>query len=365
MRSGTFEMIELIKKNSSVLGKKRITIGFDGYVDEIVRPVKLKEIGNISYYNTIAEFSHRIMNSKDSACEIEIIPDMIKLGGNAPLMANATANLGIKTSVIGAFGFPQLNPYFKELAEKLDLYSIADPAKTNALEFHDGKIMFGNNDNLNKVNWENIKSIIGIERLTSLIEESHIFSAVNWSSLYHLDGILKGIKQDIVDKSKSLSPDVNYAFFDLADPTKRSSSEIDAGLNIMCSFRNKYRLVFSFNENEAKRINRYYFDDTDDIFRIAENLYGLLNPHILILRPNQFAILLEDGKITTTDGFHVEKPRLSTGGGDNFDAGFCTGLLMGLPSETSLYMARACASYYIKYGNSPSLTELLNYMENE
>lgn len=61
--------------------------------------------------------------------------------------------------------------------------------------------------------------------------------------------------------------------------------------------------------------------------------------------------------------FKIDDSLISTGGGDNFNAGFCLGLLMQLSLPDSLTVGMATSSYYVKYGKSPEIEDLIEYME--
>ncbi|AYO29753.1 hypothetical protein D2962_03235 [Biomaibacter acetigenes] len=359
------EIIESIEQNKNKLGHRKITVGFDGYVDEIVRPVKLKENNETIFFKTIEEFAQKILASAKSACDIEIISQAVKIGGNAPIMANALSTLGVRTFAVGAFGYPEVEDCFKQLDSGIKIYSMANPGYSTAFEFQDGKIMFGKNENLNEVTWDRIKNILGKDLLKKLISDSFILAVTNWSSLYGLNDILKGIISElsgIVSDGGRLS---KYVFFDIADPSRRSTDDIVESLNLMAGFKKYFKTVFSFNENEARIINRCFFEDSGDMVKIAENIFDVLKPDLLVIHPNKYALLFDDKNIIKVDDFNVENPVISTGGGDNFNAGFCAGLIMALPPEKCVYIGRACASFYIKNGSSPSLKQLIEYIKNK
>jgi sugar/nucleoside kinase (ribokinase family) len=61
-------------------------------------------------------------------------------------------------------------------------------------------------------------------------------------------------------------------------------------------------------------------------------------------------------------GRYVKEPRISTGGGDNFNAGFCLGLLIGLSMEESMITAMANSGAYVQNGKSPSMNDLITYI---
>lgn len=57
----------------------------------------------------------------------------------------------------------------------------------------------------------------------------------------------------------------------------------------------------------------------------------------------------------------VQNPRLSTGGGDSFNAGLCAGLLGGLSLAQAAKLGSLCGSYYVEHGRCASFGALDRY----
>ncbi|NJO01528.1 MAG: hypothetical protein HC880_07420 [Bacteroidia bacterium] len=58
----------------------------------------------------------------------------------------------------------------------------------------------------------------------------------------------------------------------------------------------------------------------------------------------------------------VAKPRISTGGGDNLNAGFCFGQLLGFSLPESLLLGMATSGAYVASGESPDIPALVAYL---
>jgi len=142
MEQKKLELIkELNTKNPQAL---KLLIGFDGFVDEIIHIVdKRLDSENFRRIDKIEDLAKRIQKASGLSTNIELVPVVKKIGGNGPIMANALANAGTKISYIGSLGFPNINDVFLPLKEKADIYTIADPGHTDALEFDDGKLLLG------------------------------------------------------------------------------------------------------------------------------------------------------------------------------------------------------------------------------
>ena len=60
-----------------------------------------------------------------------------------------------------------------------------------------------------------------------------------------------------------------------------------------------------------------------------------------MVHPTSAAAAVVDGGYAHTVGPYTSKPRLTTGAGDNFNAGFCLGLLLGLSLEQCVMLGTA------------------------
>ena len=67
---------------------------------------------------------------------------------------------------------------------------------------------------------------------------------------------------------------------------------------------------------------------------------------------------MESGRF---QGPFVKKPKLSTGAGDNFNAGFCLGLLAGLPVTQAVCTGTAASGFYVRNARSATLAEMIDF----
>ena len=69
---------EKLKANQSA---KRVVVGFDGFIDEIIHVVKERQDDdNYSRIETITEFSEKIAAASGLSANIEFVPQQVKLG---------------------------------------------------------------------------------------------------------------------------------------------------------------------------------------------------------------------------------------------------------------------------------------------
>src|SRR5690606_23040204 len=141
----------------------RATIGFDGFVDEIVEAVDRRHsFAEYTRMTRMEQFGQRVLQAAGLSTNIELVPKAIKLGGNGPIMANALVKCGTSVTYMGSLGVPNVHPVFAELVDGCSqVYAIAEPGHTDAVEFDDGKIMLGKMEGLHAVTWEALQEVVG------------------------------------------------------------------------------------------------------------------------------------------------------------------------------------------------------------
>src|ERR1700752_1641065 len=165
-------------------------VGLDGFVDEILHVVDKRESATVyQRLPTIEKLASRLGGAAGQSTNVELVRKLTKLGGNGPIMANALASFGLKITYLGNWGYPTLHPVFAPFSKRAEVYSIAEPGYTDALEFEDGKIMLGKHDSLKEINWENIKARFGREKFASKFQNSDLVGFVNWTMLTYMSDI--------------------------------------------------------------------------------------------------------------------------------------------------------------------------------
>ncbi len=86
----------------------------------------------------------------------------------------------------------------------------------------------------------------------------------------------------------------------------------------------------------------------------AARLRAKLGVSQVVVHPTAFAVAASGDGVFSVAGTRVAKPKLTTGGGDNFNAGYCHGLLAGLSPQGALLCGVTWSGYYVRNGTSPS-----------
>lgn len=362
-------LTNLIKffETSSELPRFMITIGFDGFVDEIIEVVDKRH--SVSYYEpieTIADLGRRISNSAGLSTNIELVPTRVKLGGNGPNMANALAAVNQRITYIGALGVPEIHPVFHEMVSGCEnIVSFANPGHTDALEFNDGKIMMGKLTPLNEVTWENLAAKLEPELLRKAFTEADLVATLNWTMLPYMNDLWHHLYQFLSEQEMVKRP---YLFVDLCDPEKRSREDLLAAVDYLRNFSQFYNVVLGLNRKEADEVAKalglnHLLTAEVPLGEITQELAAELQLWGVAVHAVKSCAAVCGGVFAEINGPYCAKPKLTTGAGDNFNAGFCLGLLLNLPLSEVLTLASAWSGFYVRRGFSADFEQMQDFLD--
>lgn len=345
----------------------KTVVGFDGFVDLIVHPVAQRHGPgeNFDRIETISAFAEKIAAAAGKSANIEMYQKMEKLGGNGPIMANAMLSAGLPTRYIGALGKPDVHPVFKDFAARTDAISLTRPGITTAAEFLDGKLMFGNMSALDQVTFEAVLEAIGEAAFLKLAEEADLMAIVNWTMLPQLSALMTAMVEQVYPKLPN-NPNRHF-FFDLADPAKRSEHDLLEALNIISRFELFGKVTLGLNYSEGQQVSCVLGlpageRDAQSLTSMALEIRNRLKLDCVLIHPTESAACAIGNETWFTEGPLCEKPLITTGAGDHFNAGFMTGRLLGLSPAACLTTAVSFSGSYVRTGISPSLEDLVTFI---
>jgi sugar/nucleoside kinase (ribokinase family) len=347
------------------LGNLRATVGLDGFVDEIIAVVdKRFEGGRYEPVATIGQLGKKIEAAAGQSSNYELVVKQTKLGGNGPIMANALASAGASVTYIGNVGYPSVHPAFEELTRKARVVSIGEPGHTEALEFDDGKLMLGKHGTLNDVNWDNLMSRVGRERLKELMDGSQLIGMVNWTMLPNMSRIWAKMLDEIIPNPERHS---RTLFIDLADPEKRTHEDILDALKLLTRFQDQVSVTLGLNLKESLEIADVLglpgkSAPEEAIEENARAIRAELNLSCVVIHPRRAAAAATADESATFAGPFVQQPKISTGAGDHFNAGFCLGRVLGFGLAESLCTGVATSGYYVRTAESPTGEQLAQFI---
>ena len=355
-----------IKDAAHTLETSNVLVGLDGFVDTILHVVAKRE--SATKYTRMAriqDFAERVSAAAGQSANFEMVTQMVKLGGNGPIMAQALGSYGTNITYIGNLGSPNVHPVFNDFAEASDLYSIAEPGYTDAIEFEDGKLMCGKHESLKQINWETILKHIPREKLLKKFNDASLIALVNWTMLPHMNGIFNKILKDI---APSLTGGKRWVFFDLADPAKRTREDIADVLKIIAKFQKYFRVILGLNFSEGRQVGEVLGikappETHEAVAGHAARIQEKLKVETVVIHPTHFAAAADARGSAFVVGPYTPKPKITTGAGDHFNAGFCIGRLLDGDLETSLQIGVATSGYYVRNAQSPGLKDLTKFLK--
>lgn len=341
-------------------------LGFDGFVDTIFEVVEQRQTSTkYTPFSSMKPFAKKVAEAAGKSANFEIVATHEKIGGNGPIMAFAMSTLGAPVDYIGMLGYPTIHPVFSEFAKRARVHSIADPGLTSAFEFSDGKLMFGQHATVQEVTFENLKKRVGDKELAKLWNGADFIGMVNWTMLPHLSAIWKKFQSELKPQKQAKR---KLLFFDLADPAKRIEADLLAALKIIAEFQADHDVILGLNESEAIHVAKVLrlkpaAKTEKGYASLSGAIRDKLGLHTVVVHPVAYACGADaDGEVAVKGPF-TSKPKISTGAGDHFNAGFVIGKLLGLSLAHSLQLAVASSGFYVRHATSANREQLVRFLQ--
>jgi len=364
------KVLQEIQDNTFHTSGKLSMVGLDGFVDKIVTPVdKRHGMGEqFDAIETIADLGSRISAAAGKSANLELFPRFEKLGGNGPIMANALLSLGLGVRYVGALGNPAIHPVFEEFAEKTDAISLTEPGITTALEFKDGKIMLGNMVSLEEIDYNQIIQAAGEGPFLDLLSKCDLVSIVNWTMIPKMTSILQQLADNVLS---NLPPRDNRSFFfDLTDPAKRSKEDILEVLQVITRFQSYAETTLGLNYNETLQVCETLGLSSGDkseesLKKMATEIRRKLEIACVVTHPIDSAACATKDGAWWSEGPFTDNPKITTGAGDHFNAGFCASRLSGFSPLTSLALATCTSGHYVRTAQSPTTNQVIELLKQQ
>lgn len=334
-------------------------VGCDGTVDKIVAAVD-KRHGTGEKYTpipTIAAWGERIKAAAGKSTNIELFLKQEKIGGNAAIMAGSLVAAGAQVTLAGDLGAPKIHAVFAPLMKRATLKSLGQPTETHAVEFADGKVMLGYTRNHEAITFDNLARAMGGKRAwQAALGRTQLVALVNWTMTPGMTEIFRRMTKEILPGVKE--DPARLFFFDLADPEKRPVKELQVALKCLKDFARYGRTVLGLNFKETQQVAAAL--GLGEVKETPANIQVVAREIRTVLKINTVVVHTVDAAGCATPegefwqtGPWVKKPKITTGAGDHFNAGFALALTAGAPPLEALTAGVAFSGAYVRTGVSP------------
>jgi hypothetical protein len=271
----------------------------------------------------------------------------------------------VKVDCAGTFGIPDILPVFREMSPNCSLLTIGDTISATALEFNNSKVIMFDPGPYNHLTWQGIKDLLGIERIKQLLTGKQLVSFLNWSEIEYSSQIWEGVIEEILPLIGHIGQKP-FFFSDFSDCSRRSKPDIQFVISLLGRFRNYFRVTLSLNQNEAGLVaGALDVDPSGSDEEFVKSLFRACGVDTLVIHRTNDAIAFDGMTYGKCDTFFCENPKILTGGGDNFNAGFCFALLNDFSLNKSLIIANAVSGLYVEKGVSPQIDTLIEFLQQK
>lgn len=365
---------------SGDLSSVRAVVGFDGFIDSIIRVVDQRHSmkpNDFRPVTTITGFADRCAAAAGKSTNMELHVVERRFGGNGPLFASAMGNLGASVTFIGAVGMPdeptQLSPVYQPMADRCErVFPVAPAASTDALEFDDGKLMLGKTASVQAVSWQLLRETVGLDTLKELFERSTTIGIVNWVMLQGVEGIWRGLMDEVLPGLTRETP--RRMFIDLCDPAKRTDEDVRRAAGFLTELNSHVQLTLGLNQAEAERMGQILGVDIYEgpgnqslgsaMQHAAASIRARLGISCCVVHPREGAAAADTQSSAWFEGPFTARPKISTGAGDHFNGGFALAQALGLSLDECLAAGCATSGAYVRDAASPGIERLIEFLRD-
>jgi len=186
---------------------------------------------------------------------------------------------------------------------------------------------------------------------------------VNWTMLPHMTRVWAKLLDEIIPNFERHN---RFVFIDLCDPEKRTEGDIIEAMRMLSRFQDQVDVILGLNLKEAVEIADVLglsgrSDPEGAIEETGRAVREELKLACVVIHPRRAAAAALEGESARFDGPFVNQPKISTGAGDHFNAGFCLGRVLGFSLQESLCLGVATSGYYVRTAQSPTAQQLVEF----
>jgi hypothetical protein len=354
-------------KRAGELSGMRVTAGFDGFVDEIISVVQeRKGLDQWTAMSDITSFGNWIKAAAGRSSLREIIVHRADPGGCTVNMGDGLAALGLQIDAFATLGQPMHGAFADFAAKCHSCHSWGrEPGRTLAFEFADGKLMFSAVTQLAEFDPAMLDKVLADGTYLRACQQARLVALTDWTLYPHMTACWRKLQTEVYGKLAHHP----FYYLDLVDPTSRSEADIRAMIEAIPGFERSGVTVLGLNGNEANVLSRLLglpevHEEAEAIRDQADRLRKKLGISQVVIHCMKVAARADQEGAVVVQGPFCAQPKKSTGAGDRFNAGYCSGLLLNLSPVDCLLLGSACSGFFVRNARSASAAELGKFMES-
>jgi hypothetical protein len=196
------------------------------------------------------------------------------------------------------------------------------------------------------------------DRLKRIVNSVSLIGLLDWTIFPRMDEITGRFLDLIsnVDERPAI-------FIDLSDLRRVTKSDIIGMADMAARCGRTTQTILSLNESESSIAAEALSIDEDGAVPRVGALRDRLGVAAVVVHPLTGAAVATSGGAAWVDGPYTPSPLISTGAGDNFNAGFCNGWLLNMAPDECAALGAYTSGYYVRKGISPGKKELIDFIE--
>jgi sugar/nucleoside kinase (ribokinase family) len=336
-----------------------VVFGFDGYVDNVRQAGTNAGASDGDRITTLSEFGEEIVTSAaaDSSLSISWERRGQRTGGHVSHLSRAYQTLGFDPTLVGMCGDP-VRDIFEEEFEACTLYSLGNPGITDAIEFDDGKLMLMENGGAGTLDWETIRSRVGVETLVDELDGAKLLGIGYWAVMPEMAGILDGLRETVFPE---LSAPPEHVLLDPANIRELDPEILESIVSATGRLADEVDVTVSANRYETKELAAVLGAHTSDELRAdARVAFDFLAVDRFVGHSVDESVVVRDDGTTSVRVAPVESPELTTSAGDHFNAGLSLGLVEGVSEEAAVVLGNALAREFVRTGETPTYDDVVS-----
>lgn len=354
------------RQRAGELATFNVVAGFDGFVDEIISVVAERQsLTDWTPVKDIDTFGTLIKAAAGRSSLREIVVARTDAGGCAVNLGDGLVALGLGFDCFATLGQPRHAAFEAIASHSRSCHSWGrEPGRTLAFEFADGKVMFSAVTPLAEFDCRLLDQVLSDGSYARACAQAHLIALTDWTLYPHMTACWRKLQSEVFAHLRQRP----FFFIDLVDPSSRSAADIRAMLDALPGFEAFGPTVLGVNGTEANVLARALGlpSAAEDLAAVQDQAVALrqkLGLSQVVTHCVKLAVRADAGGVFGTHGPFCAHPRKSTGAGDRFNAGYVSGLLLGLAPESCLALGCACSGFFVRQARSARPAELADFLD--